>query len=161
MQQRVKKLPNGTPANLTGLLRGGQQGYELRYGYSLELEHSLMGYFPALFKGTRTIVVVFDLGLIEKVWETLSTRQSKLNTSLFAVNFQTGVCYPITGVTEYDLKTSKAMLFLTREEFGQLTAADSHPFEWAPGLIGDDMSLAEFRQTLEAVAQEHGVTLPG
>ncbi|MDE2311749.1 MAG: hypothetical protein KGJ93_01495 [Patescibacteria group bacterium] len=163
MKKREKKPPKGTPANLAELLKGNQQGYEIRTGYSLQLKHGLMGYFPAIYKqteGRADIVVTFDRELMQEVWKTMSPRRSQLDESQFFVNQQTGVCYPMLGNTKYEQEHSEPIVFLTREEFVQLMAADPHPFEWAPGLIGNDMSLAEFRQTLEAAAREYGVSLP-
>jgi hypothetical protein len=151
---RKKALPKDTPENLAELLKGSQQGYEIRTGYSLQLKHGLMGYFPALYKGTRDIVVAFDRQLAQEVWKTMSPRQSKLDEGRFYVNDQIGICYPILGTTKYEEEESKPIVFLTREEFTGLMAADQHPFEWAPGLIGNDMSLAEFRQTLEAAVRD-------
>ena len=160
MTKREKKLPEGTPENLAELLNVNQQGYELRTGYSLQLKHGLMGYFPALYKGTRNIVVTLDHQIMQEVWKTLSPRRSQLDESQFYVNEQTGVCYPMLGTSKYEQEESKPIVFLTKDEFQQLIAADPHPFEWAPGLIGNDMSKAEFRQTLEAAAKEHGIALP-
>ena len=158
--ERTTNVPEGTPENLTQLLMADQRNYELRTGYSLELKHGLMGYFPALYKGTREVIVAFDRQLIQEVWQTMTPRRSQLDECQCYVNHQTGVYYPILGNTKRDQEESTPSIFLTREEFTQLMRADPHPFEWAPGLVNNDMSNAEFRQTLEAAAKEHGIALP-
>jgi hypothetical protein len=90
----------------------------------------------------------------------MSPRRSKLDKSPFYINDQINVCYPMFGSSKHEQEESKPIVFLTKDEFTQLVEADPRPFEWAPGLISNDMSLAEFRQTLEAAAREHGVDLP-
>lgn len=43
------ELPQGLPNNLLELINSESPGWKIRWGYSLQLEHGLMGYFPALF----------------------------------------------------------------------------------------------------------------
>lgn len=138
------------PQNLLKLIQGDQNGYVIKTGYSLQLEHSLMGYFPAICRDTQNVVVTFDLKLIEDVWHSLSPRQSQLNKTKFYVNKRAGICFPITGTSDYDMERSEAIYFLTRERFEELMAEQESPFSWAPGLFSDEMSLEEFRETIEA-----------
>ena len=128
-----------------------QEGFELAIGYSLELTHGLMAYFPAIFAGTTRIVFVFDLELLEAVWGMLSPRRSTVNKTLFYVNHSKGVAFPVSvrEPLEELLKRTPAPV-LTRSEFDQITADGVIPFAWAPGLIGDDMSFAEFQEALQA-----------
>lgn len=138
------------PPNLFEALKGGLEGFRIETGYSLELVHGLWGYFPAIYAGTRWIVVTFDQALIEDVWKGLSPRKSKMNATKFHVSDELGICYPILGDSEYDQEQSKPIRFLTRQRFQELTAGGDPAFEWAPGLIGPDMTLEEFRKTVEA-----------
>jgi hypothetical protein len=139
---------DGVPQNLGLLRKGDQSGYEIRTGFSLELKHGLMGYFPAIYRETRFIVVTIDEALIREVWKTLSPRQSKLNSNDFYVNERLGVCYPLPGAYR-EASDCPAMRFLTRQRFDELMRT-KQPFQWAPGLIGDDMSRREFIETIEA-----------
>jgi hypothetical protein len=140
---------NKLPESVFELIHGNQEGYELRYGYSLELVHGLMGYFPAIYRDTREEVVSFDKDLMAEIWKSLSRRRSKLRESLFMVNFQEGVCFPIISLETYFLKESKVMRFLTKDKLSEILASNPDAFQWAPGLVGNDMSAEEFRETLK------------
>lgn len=145
------ELPPGTPENLKELIDAGSDGWKIRWGYSLQLKHGLMGYFPALYAGTDQVVASLDKAVIEEVWRSLSPRSSKLDVSLFYVNEQTGVGYAIEGVEDYFLRRSVPFRFLTRERLDEMKKAQGEKlFRWAPGLIGNDMTKEEFAETLQA-----------
>jgi hypothetical protein len=153
MSQKIVQVPE----NLKKLMEGDQTGYQLHTGYILELQHGLMGFFPAIFKTTKKIVVMLDLELLKKVAATLTPRPFTITSNIFQVNQKLGVAYPMLTNTE----DSKPQVVLTDAELNRLTAEDSHPFEWAPGLIGSGMTKKEFLQTLEHAAKQHGVALAG
>ena len=132
-----------------------QKGFELRVGYSLELSHGLAGYYPAIFTGTKRIVLVFDKGLLETVWKMLSPRRSEINENLYYVNYSEGIAFPITTRQRLEeLLSGTPVKVLTQGEFEQITADGAVPFSWAPGLIGDYMSSQEFVETLLAALEE-------
>lgn len=132
-----------------------KSGYELVICYSLQLRHSLMGYFPAVFAGNLArIVTTPDLSLLKKVWAMLTPRDSKVDITLFYVNKQLMVGYAMNDASEYNLKQRKPEKLLTQEEFDQLTTGEN-PFRWAPGLIGRDMNAEEFWQIIEEARHQH------
>ena len=45
-------------------------------------------------------------------------------------------------------------------KFDAIIAQDPNPFTWAPGLVGNDMSPADFHETIEEVARQHSIILP-
>lgn len=144
------ELPQGLPNNLLELINSESPGWKIRWGYSLQLEHGLMGYFPALFSGTKHVVISLDKSVIEEVWKSLSPRRSKLDTDLYYVNESLGVGFHIGGTQDYLLKRAVPFRFLTRERLAELFETTAKPFQWAPGLIGEDMTREEFAETLQA-----------
>ncbi len=151
----AKKL--GVPETLHDVLQlKDKSGYELTSCYSLQLKHGLMGYFPAVFaRDLERIVTTPDLLLLKKVWAVLTPRDSKVDIQLFYINKQLMVGYPLGDASERDLKQSKPEKLLSQEEFDRLAAKGKKPFQWAPGLIGNDMNAEEFRQTIEAAQRQH------
>jgi hypothetical protein len=140
----------GVPQNCALLCEGDQSGYKIKTGFSLELEHGLWGYFPAIYRVTQRIVVAFDEDLIHEVWKTLSPRGSVLNRNDFYVNEDLGVCYPLPR--EHRVASDcKPMRFLTKQQFDELMKTEQ-PFQWAPGLVGNGMTEQEFVQAIEAAA---------
>ena len=132
-----------------------QEGFELAVGYSLELSHRLMGYFPAIFTGTKRTVLVFDRELLEAVWKLLSPRHSEINQGLFYVNHSEGIAFPLSvqRLLE-DLLSMTPVEVLTWSEFDQVTANGATPFSWAAGLVGNDMTAEEFQETLQAAMRK-------
>lgn len=149
---RTASLRSRVPQNLKNLLESEEKrNYELTVVYLLELEHGLMGQFPAMFRGTRHPVLTPNLELLAKVWRLLPPRRAKVNQGLFYINNVLGVGYPVLGSSEYDQEDSKPHELLTEREFEALVkTSGAEAFEWAPGLIGNDMSREEFIRTLEA-----------
>ena len=137
------------PANLTELMEQSQADYKLQKAYFLELEHGLMGFFPAIFRGTERIVITTDHALLQEIWRNLPPRQSKMRSNNFLVNDDLRVGFPILedGQENY----SKPQRLLMREEFESLGPT---AFEWAPGLIGNDMNHEEFLRTLDVAIRQ-------
>jgi hypothetical protein len=160
MSDRNQAPIPGVPENLKELLAGDKKGYEIKTVYFVELKHNLWGFFPAIVKSDERVVVTTDQDLLQKVWKTLSPRSSKMNSNLYYVNEELGVGFPILGTSDSEQKRSTPDKLLTTQEFESMIAADPHPFEWAPGLIGNDMNREEFLRTIQAAAEESGVTLP-
>jgi hypothetical protein len=134
------------PANLKDLKEDKEafSRYQIKSCYYLELVHGLMGFFPAIINGTKRMIVTTDKDLIVKIWEKLSPRKSKMNDDFFYVHEDGLVGYPAKHWTGDDSK-SIACHLMAEEEFEILT----NPFEWAPGLIGSDMSHEEFIKTIK------------
>lgn len=132
-----------------------QEGFELRVGYSLELTHGLMGYFPAIFKDTERIVLVFKRELLEAVLKMLPRRRSKINETLFYVNQLEGIAFPLSTQQKLeDLLSGTPLEVLTQSEFDQVAADGVAPFSWKPGLVSNDMSSEEFQETLRVAMKK-------
>ena len=141
------------PENLNELLqRPEKKDFGITVVYFLELSHGLMGFFPAVFTAdTKRVVLTSDLLLLKAVWETLTPRRSQIGQAYFCLNPVLSIGYEVRGDSGGDeQKRSKPQQILTREEFDRLIAEVGEPFQWALGLVGDDMNANEFRQTIEA-----------
>jgi hypothetical protein len=137
-------------ATLKELIENGadQKGFILAIGYYVELQHHLMGCFPAIESKTTEMVITTDLKLLKRVCETLTPRRSKFVTQLLYVNPETGTAYSILE----NLEEATPFQILTQARFDELMKGKQPAFKWAPGLVGDDMSLQEFREALETAA---------
>lgn len=136
------------PENLKDLKKDKEafSHYQIKPCYYLELKHGLMGFFPAVINDTRRMIITSDKDLIEKIWERLSPRQSKMDEDLFYIHENGLIGFPAKHWNGD--QNAKACHLMTEEEFEILI----NPFEWAPGLIGDDMSPEEFMKTIKAAA---------
>ncbi|MCR4334016.1 MAG: hypothetical protein NUV60_03355 [Patescibacteria group bacterium] len=146
------------PENFHELLqRPEKKDFEITAVYFLELSHAhgLWGFFPAVFAAdTKRMVLTPDVLLLKAVWETLTPRRSHIGQAYFCLNPALSIGYEVRGDSGSDeQKRSKPMQILTQEEFNRLIAEGGQPFQWAPGLVGDDMNADEFRQTIEAAQQ--------
>lgn len=134
---------------LADLVKGDQEGFELRIGYYLELSHTCMGCFPAIVTNDRKrLILVFEKGLLADLAKHLTPRRSKVSSGLYFVNLKTMEACAVGGYNLAEAMTNEVFLAFSRTEFDRLTADGAEPFSWAPGLIGDDMSSAEFQETL-------------
>lgn len=154
MVKRKFTLEQGmAPENLKLLMAGDQAGYKLAYGYSAELRHGLMGYFPAIYYRTRNIVLTFDPELMRDVLKKLSPRALLINENKYLVNEAIGVAYHVTSSGKDDDEKSHKLFPLVRTEFDWLCKNYDQPFEWGPGLVSDDMTADEFARTIEAAME--------
>ncbi len=143
------------------MLAGDQTGYEVALIYFLELDHTLWGFFPAIVRGTKEIFITTDPELAMRVWGTLTRRKAKLSTNRAFVNATLGVAYPIVGsMSDSDMEQSEPLQLFTAERVDALLAENTQAFHWAPGLVGNNMTAEEFRETLRVAAETHGVVLP-
>lgn len=150
----------GVPLNRFELLKRMPAGFEIKEYYYLQLDHSLWGFFPAIFVDSKRVVITTDVELAKEVWGTMTPRKSKLSHNLGHVNEELGVVYPILSDDQYSKEDSKPCQLLGRAEFEELLVANHHPFRWAPGLLGDDMNADEFRELISTVAKQHDVQVP-
>jgi hypothetical protein len=142
------------PKNIWELLGGDHSDFRLAIGHYVELDHTLMGTFPAIERDSREMVLTTDFGLMREVCEMLTPRRSKFGTQLLYVNSE-GVAYSVLGIDEDSLKRGEPFQIMTRPRFNELKVASEKPFQWAPGLVGNDMNADEFREALEAAAKHH------
>jgi len=153
-ERRLDKK-TGLPLNLFELLKGDWkgEGYQLQKCYYLALEHGLMGFFPAIVKSDKRMVITTDQSLLTDIWKLLSPRHSKMRSFTGYVHERKGVVYPDkTEQFEQEQATPEALL--GRKTFEQLVAKEKESFEWAPGLVGPDMSPKEFLETIKATQKQ-------
>lgn len=128
----------GVPKTLFELLKGNWQaeGYEIKKVYFLELEHGLMGFFPAIFSSDYDrIIFTSDLCLLERVWQIIEPRRVHVREEIAYVNTEIGIMYLDTSYPE-DRENQEPQKLLIVSEFEDIVKKEQEPFRWAPGLIG-------------------------
>lgn len=146
-QQMDDKL--GVPATLFELFKGNWQedGYQFMKLYFLELKHGLMGCYPAVFSSDKKrIVFTTDLRLLERVWQNLEPRESKIRSLLAYVNLGLNIGY-IDPESPDDREKMKPFRILSIAELEGL-AGKEKPFWWAFGLINKNISQDHFLEQL-------------
>jgi len=140
-----------TPGTMQDIMNKDLAGFQLATVFYAELEHGLMGFFPAIIKEPDEPVICLDQALLAKVLEKLSKRRFKINTLIALVNLEGQFGFDIRNDQR---KKTQPLHILTETEFAKLIAEKEEPFGWARGLVGNDMTPKEFRETLElALAQ--------
>jgi len=145
----------GLPLNLFELLKGDwkSEGYSLERCHYLCLKHGLMGFFPAIVKSEDRMIISTDQILLLELWKLLSPRRSEMDSIIAYVNEGKGIIYEEAKEQERQERI-KPIKMLTRSEFTSLLDKEQEPFGWAPGLIGADMNVEEFRETVEAAGRK-------
>ena len=151
-----KGVPVGVPKHLKELLAGDRAGYELMTCYALEIKHGLMGFFPAIQKGTKIVAIVSDKALIFRIWRSLEPRDSQLLASEYMVNRALGVVYPM-AVSDLEKEQSRPLKLFPSQEVEALFQEDPAPFEWARGLLGASTSKQHFDALIEKSAREQSL----
>lgn len=151
-----KGVPTVVPKHLKELLAGNRSGYELQTCYALEIKHGLMGFFPAIQKGTKIIAIVSDKAFIFRIWRSLEPRDSQLLASEYMVNRALSVVYHME-TRDFDQEQSRPLKLFSVEEVEALFQADPSPFEWARGIIGASTSQDQFEAIIERAAREQGL----
>ena len=80
----------------------------------------------------------------------MTSRRSKIGRGTGYVHKDNSVVFPILGTTPKDSEASEPQKILSSTALEELLAQNANPFEWAPGLVGDDMTREEFIRTLES-----------
>ncbi len=143
-------MDNVIPATLGDVMNKDLSGFQQIQVYYLELEHGLMGFFPALISETGEIVVCLNKELLEKVKKLLPRRRCKQGQLQILAN--TEGCYGFEVGNPSGDKT-KPLHILTEKEFTQ-RSSEERPFKWAPGLVSNDMDADEFKETLDLAAEK-------
>lgn len=128
---------DGNPVNLFELLKQDPkgQGYLLERVFSLQLTHSLMGFFPAVIYSQRRVIICIDRNLLVEIWKTLEPRKSQLDSLTYYVNREKGIAY-VDVDRPSEREESKPEKVLTRDEYEKIKKEDPDSIMWAPGLIG-------------------------
>ena len=127
-------------AKLKEYVNKNLEGVKICTAYSLQLEHSLMGYFPAVFvENLDNIVICLSHDLIEKVRNMLPKRKSKIDEITVLVDTEKGIAFDLRLISHLNLEEAfdrESLNLLSEEDFNKLTKNGNKPFRWAPGLIG-------------------------
>ncbi len=133
-------------------------GWRIAEGYWAQLAHGLMGTFPALLceslKSEGELFVCLDKSVLEEALQFLPRRNFKISKNLVVANETSELAFDLTALNDQrDIgRESEPIRLLTAN--GLLTKSDRRFFKWAPGLVSNDMSQAEFAETLQvALAQ--------
>ena len=135
------------PRHLEELLNGNQEGFEVKMCYWLQLDHGLMGTFPAILKDTKIVILTHDKETIVRVWRSLKPRRSKMTTGPWMVSEQIGIAYNVPPQAS-DHKHSLPHKLFRRDEINTYFAVDPNPFDWAPGRIGAQISEQWFNELI-------------
>jgi len=115
-------------------------GYQLAWGYHLELEHGLMGFFPAVVRNdeieNEPIAICLNKTSLRKVWDRLEARPAKIGRTLLLVTPDQDKGFSVTAFANYIGGSRKPgpMPVLTDEALNKLCELEK-PFAWACGLI--------------------------
>lgn len=154
-EQRIDPKLN-IPMNLFELLKGDwkSKGWILSKIYLMELEHGLMGFFPALVASCdKRVVITTDLRLLEKVWKIIEPVSARLSCHVAYVNEDLVFAY-VDESDQYDRENSGPLPILNEVEFKELSD-DKEPFVWAPGLLGgSSMSRSDFNKLMREQAHD-------
>jgi len=119
------------PKNLGEMTGKDLAGFQLVKGYFLELEHGLMGFFPALIASNNKIVVCSDILLLEKVWELLPKKPAKLRDVLLLADIDQRFGF---DVQSQHGEETEAIHILSEAEFSGLSQK-TDSFKWPLGLL--------------------------
>jgi hypothetical protein len=106
-------------------------GWQITHCHFLELDHTLMGTFPAIKKGDREPIMALDKAVLQKVWGRLEHRPAKV-TSIRVI------AHPVSGVAfnleSYCQGNTHPIRILSTEEIDALCEKED-AMCWAPGLF--------------------------
>ena len=153
MQAQTADTPG--PKNLKEVMEGDQSGWRLAKTYWVELTHGLMGFFPAVFKGTDEPVITTDLEVLKRVWAMLTPRKAKITEQFDYVNESLEISVRLPVYRGESLERCVVGPILTMAKLESLIVNDMQPFEWALGLVGPGMTREEFIRTIEIAFEQH------
>lgn len=107
-------------------------GWKIAPCYYLELDHKLMGMFPAI-TGNEEIVVVLDKSLLQKVWKRLPRKPAKVTSLMVIVHQESGIAFNLEK-ENYDCADTDPLHVFSSEAIEALCQKEDS-FRWTPGLI--------------------------
>ncbi|MBP7770730.1 MAG: hypothetical protein KA066_02355 [Candidatus Pacebacteria bacterium] len=102
-------------------------GHKLIEAKLLALDHSLMGYFPAIFSNSKGQIVFLDDAVLSDAKTRLEERRSKVQKVLFLLEPD--------GESGYVLHGNDPMFWGRFEVYTRQDFDSGTPIEWAPGLL--------------------------
>lgn len=121
--QKLKKLADLFGCDLAG--------WQIAQCHFLELDHGLMGSFPAITTWGKEVVVVIDIIFLRPVWYCLERRSAKVTSFLAIANPTYGIAFNLAG---YEKADTQLIRIFSKEEIAAL-CQNSNSFRWHPGLI--------------------------
>lgn len=119
--QKLKKLADLFGRDLTG--------WQIAQCHFLELDHGLMGTFPAIDKNGE-IVATLDKSALEMVWKQLERRPAKITSLIVVAHPASGVAFSLENYPKGD---TEPLRILSTEAIEALCQKNS--VRWAPGLL--------------------------
>lgn len=111
-------------------------GWKFMDCHFLELDHRLMGTFPAVLTANpRKIIFVLEKHLLASVWNRLETRSAKVTTIPAIVN-EDGLAF---GLKCEIFGKAKSFQIFSEKEINELCRQEG-AFKWVPGLVGGSSS---------------------
>ncbi len=120
--QKLKKLADLFGCDLSG--------WQITWGYVLELDHGLAGNFPAIDQDKEPIVTL-DKSTLEKVLERLEQRPAKVTSLMVVAHPASGVAFNLEGYLKGD---TEPLRILSAEAIDAL-CKKKDSVRWAPGLF--------------------------
>jgi hypothetical protein len=117
---------------LSGLFGHDLAGWQIAYCHFLELDHGLMGTFPAIDEN-RKIVATLNKPALEKVWKQLRRRKAKVSSIMVIANPASGVAFSLDR--GYFTPEQIEPLDIFSDEQIEALCAKEGSVRWAPGLI--------------------------
>lgn len=121
------------PTKLADLFGCDLAGYQIAYCHFLELDHNLMGFFPAIYEN-RDIIVTLNKCDLEGVWKKLPRRPAKITSFLVLVQSGDGISIGFDIAKE----NNKPFRIFSPESIESLCKRGDergNPVSWTPGLI--------------------------
>ena len=139
--------------SLRSLIESGANGYKLRFVYSIEIDHQLMGTFPVVIKETGKRVLTTNREMLIEVWKSLPPRKSKIVTHLFYCNDESNIGYHVSGLSVSDLNLSEPIFIFSGEELELRLIMQENTVRsdsaWSNGIFGAHQSEDEFFRMIE------------
>jgi hypothetical protein len=108
------------------------ESWRVGWIFFLELDHRLMGTFPAILtEDTDVIIVVAEKPLLRKVWEGVPRRRSRISKVMAVYNLELGIAFDIRNPRN---ERTQPLRVFSADEVESL-AAQSGAFKWAPGMM--------------------------
>lgn len=115
---------------LADLLGHDLAGWQIGRCHFLELDHDLVGRFPAVDENMK-IVFTLDKSALEKVWKQLERRHAKITSLMAVVHPASGVAFSLENYLSGETKPFRIFSAEAIESLCQ--KKDS--VRWAPGLL--------------------------
>lgn len=126
--------------SLSEILGKDLVGYQLAWGYYLELGDGLMGFFPAVVRNDEIeqepMVICLNKASLRKVWDRLEARPARIGRTLFLITPDQDTGFSVTAFANYFGGSNKpgSTPVLTDEAMDKLCKIEK-PFAWACGLL--------------------------